>query len=116
MLSGSWKIRSQHDVRVEHSNKSVEVPGSGCGKEGVDDLTLTSRIRVGCDGPDRWLPPLIFSAVVIASWALRPADRRLQNATLAPETRPLAWAIPIGILLLLLAISYLTLPKGPPPG
>jgi hypothetical protein len=57
-----------------------------------------------------WLPPLVFLMFVIVSWALRPADRRLPNAGLAPETRPLAWAVPIGILLLLFVVSYLTLP------
>jgi hypothetical protein len=41
--------------------------------------------------------PVVFSMFVTASWALRPADRRLPNAGLAPETRPLAWAVPIGI-------------------
>jgi hypothetical protein len=57
-----------------------------------------------------WLTPLIFAMFAIASWALRPADRRLSNAGLPPETRPLAWAVPIGILLLLYAVSFLTLP------
>jgi hypothetical protein len=47
---------------------------------------------------------------VIVSWALRPADRRLPTAGPAPETRPLAWAVPIGILVLLFVASYLTLP------
>src|SRR5262249_246984 len=42
------------------------------------------------------LTPLVFSMFVIVSWALRPADRRLPNAGFAPETRPLAWAVPIG--------------------
>jgi hypothetical protein len=57
-----------------------------------------------------WLTPLVFSMFVIVSWALRPADRRLLNAGLGPETRPLDWAVPIGILLLLFVVSYLTLP------
>jgi hypothetical protein len=57
-----------------------------------------------------WLTPLVFLMFVIVSWALRPADRRLPNAGLAPETRPLAWAVPIGILLVLFVVSYLTLP------
>jgi hypothetical protein len=52
----------------------------------------------------------------MASWALRPADRRVQPAKLAAESRPLAWAIPIAIILVLLALSYVTLPNGPPPG
>src|SRR5262249_13603569 len=39
-----------------------------------------------------------------------PPDRRLPNPGLAPETRPLAWAVPIGILRLLSVVSYLPLP------
>src|SRR5262249_42442160 len=45
-----------------------------------------------------WVTPLVFLTFVIVSWALRPTDRRLPNVQLAPETRPLAWAIPLGIL------------------
>src|SRR5262249_11079670 len=57
-----------------------------------------------------WVTPLVFLTFVIVSWALRPADRRLSNAELAPEARPLAWAVPVAILLLLFVASYLTLP------
>ncbi len=70
---------------------------------------VASHLLAG-DGVEVWLPPLVFLIFVIVSWALRPADRRLPNAGLAPETRPLAWAVPIGILLLLFVVSYLTLP------
>jgi hypothetical protein len=56
-----------------------------------------------------WLTPLMFAMFAIASWALRPADRRLPNSGLPPETRPFAWAVPIGILLFLYAVSFLTL-------
>jgi len=70
---------------------------------------VASHLLVG-DGVDPWLTPLVFLMFVIISWALRPGDRRLPNAELAPETRPLAWVAPIGILLLLFAVSYLTLP------
>ena len=70
---------------------------------------VASHLLAG-DGAESWLTPLVFSMFAIASWALRPADRRLPNAALAPETRPLAWAVPIGILLLLFVVSYLTLP------
>jgi hypothetical protein len=58
-----------------------------------------------------WLTPLIFAMFAIASWALRPADRRLPNPGLPPETRPLAWGVPVGILLLLYAVCFLTLPS-----
>jgi DoxX-like family len=58
-----------------------------------------------------WLTPLVFAMLAVASWALRPADRRLPNSGLLPETRPLAWAVPVGILLLLYAASVLMLPS-----
>src|SRR5262245_27506295 len=70
---------------------------------------VTSHLLAG-DGVDAWLAPLVFLTFVIVSWLLRPADRDLPNARLAPESRPLAWAVPVGILLLLFVVSYLTLP------
>src|SRR4030095_7190395 len=48
-----------------------------------------------------WLTRLVSTTLAVVSWALRPADRRLPTAGIAPETRPVAWAVPIGILLLL---------------
>jgi|SRR5215510_7846600 len=75
---------------------------------------VASHVLAG-DGVGAWLAPLVFSTFVIASWALRPPDRRLPEAALAPKPRPRTWAVPIGVLLLLLAASYLTLPQGPPP-
>ena len=62
------------------------------------------------DVAEAWQVPLVYASIVIASWALRPADRRLSNAGLAPETRPLSWAVPIGILLIMYVVAYLTLP------
>jgi hypothetical protein len=70
---------------------------------------VASHLLAG-DSLEAWLLPLVFAMFAIASWALRPADRRLPNAGLAPETRRLTWAVPIGILALLFAVSYLTLP------
>ena len=70
---------------------------------------VASHLLAG-DGVQAWLTPLVFLVFGIMSWALRPADRRLPNAGLAAETRPLAWAVPIGVLLLLFVVSYLTLP------
>jgi hypothetical protein len=60
-----------------------------------------------------WMTPLFFATCAIVSWALRPADRRLPNSG-APESRPRAWAIPIGILVLLYVGSFLTLPLVQP--
>jgi len=70
---------------------------------------VASHLLVG-DGIAAWLPPLMFLMFVIASWALKPPDRRLPAAGPDPETRPLAWAVSIGILLVLFVVSYVTLP------
>ena len=62
------------------------------------------------DGVEVWLAPLVFLMFGIASWALRPAHRRLPNAGLAPKPTPGAWAVPIGVLILVYVGSFLTLP------
>ena len=75
---------------------------------------VTSHLLTG-DGPESWSAPLFFATCGIASWALRPADRRLRAdrpeiSSRAWETRPRAWAVPIGLLVVLYVVSLLTLP------
>jgi len=88
---------------------------------------VASHLSAG-DGVEAWRMPLIFATCAIASWALRPADRRLPETQLRrdrpasagqegagpPENRPRAWAVPIGILVVLYAVSFLTLPAIEP--
>ncbi len=66
------------------------------------------------DGPSKWAGPLIFAAITLASWALRPPDRRFELARSQP-TRPSAWIVPAALVVVLLLLSFLTLPKGAPP-
>lgn len=61
---------------------------------------VVSHLAVG-DDLVSWGPPLMFLAFAVASRALR-ADR--------PETRPRAWAMSIGLIVVLSAVSLLTLP------
>jgi hypothetical protein len=88
---------------------------------------VASHLSVG-DGPEAWLMPLFFATCAIASWVLRPVDRRLpetrvgqdrpgQDGAGSPEIRsrawhprPRAWAVPIGLLVVLYVFSFLTLP------
>src|SRR5215472_1045603 len=70
---------------------------------------VASHLFAG-DGAAAWSPALMFATFGIISWVLRPADRRLPDAESAPRVRPLEWAVPVGVLVLLLAVSYLTLP------
>ena len=71
-----------------------------------------SHMAVG-DRADKWAAPLLFAVFTIASWALRPADRRLSRSTTPRETRALSWVVPIAILTLMIIISLFTLPKTP---
>lgn len=73
----------------------------------------------------------MFGACAIASWVLRPADRRLPETRLRRArpadagpggfgpleirprswaSRPRAWIVPIGLIAVLYAVSFLTLP------
>lgn len=91
---------------------------------------VVSHLSVG-DGLQSWGVPLMFGACAIASWVLRPADRRLPQTRLrrhrladageggarspeirshAWEIRPRAWIVPIVLLVVLYAVSLLTLP------
>jgi hypothetical protein len=75
---------------------------------------VVSHVSVG-DGANRWAWPLMFAAFTLASWALRPPDRRLLLEQPTGSARPAAWIIPLSIVVVLLVLSLLTLPKGPPP-
>jgi DoxX-like family len=84
---------------------------------------VASHLSVG-DAPESWRVPLFFATCAVASWVLRPADRRLPETRLprdrpvdagqdgagAAETRPRAWAVPIVLLVVLYAVSFLSLP------
>jgi hypothetical protein len=91
---------------------------------------VASHLSAG-DGVESWSVPLMFATCAIASWVLRPPDRRLPETRLRrdrpadpgqdgagpPETRPHAWetrlrdwAVPIGLLVVLYAVSFLSLP------
>jgi hypothetical protein len=62
-----------------------------------------------------WMGPAGFAAFTLASWALRPADRRLPNSIPGTRTPTVVWIAAAGVLIVLLAAALLTLPVGPPP-
>jgi hypothetical protein len=63
----------------------------------------------------QWADPLIFSAFTLASWALRPASRRLPKLAPARGMRAEAWVVPVLIVAAMLGVAFLSLPKGAPP-
>ncbi|NKX86552.1 DoxX family protein [Nocardia coubleae] len=97
---------------------AIAVPGFGLIKEwayaGVCFMwagAAVSYLALG-DAPVSWAPPLMFLAFAVASWALRPADRRPggRATTDRPSTSPREWAASVGLLVALSAVSLLTLP------
>ncbi|MEV0033895.1 DoxX family protein [Nocardia sp. NPDC050793] len=84
---------------------------------------VVSHLAVG-DGVESWSGALVFAMCAVASWMLRPADRRLPQTRLRrdrtagagqvgaglPGIRSRDWAVAIGLLVLLFAVSFLTLP------
>lgn len=67
------------------------------------------------DSTGTWLGPLVFSAFTIVSWALRPAGRTLVRSVPTAKTSTVAWTVPVLIALAMVAVSFVTLPKGAPP-
>ena len=73
---------------------------------------VASHALVG-DRPSVLVWPLIFAISTLASWALRPAERRL---AIGPDsdTREIDWIVPIVLAVVMLVVSLLMLPEGAP--
>lgn len=75
---------------------------------------VVSHLITG-DGVLAWGPPLMFAALAVASWVLRPADRRLpetrrrRDRAELPAVRPRAWTVAAAVLAGVYAVSFLTL-------
>jgi hypothetical protein len=68
-----------------------------------------SHLAVG-DLARSWIPPLVFAALTLMSWALRAPERRVPSGEHASKR---AWAVASGLLVLMAIVALLTLPKGP---
>ncbi len=75
---------------------------------------VASHFLVG-DGPNKWMVPFIFAVITLASWALRPPERRVPPTAPTSKLRPVAWIVPLVVIAGFLGIALLTLPKGPSP-
>jgi hypothetical protein len=67
------------------------------------------------DTPGTAIGPAVFALLTLASWALRPADRRLPSEQVPVAVRPVGWLVPLALVVAFLGLSLATLPKGPPP-
>jgi hypothetical protein len=71
-----------------------------------------SYVAIG-DPVRAWIPPLVYACLTLASWALRPPERRLAASGALVSKR--AWTIALGVLSLMTVVALLTLPKGKNP-
>jgi hypothetical protein len=62
-----------------------------------------------------WIAPLVFAALTIGSWALRPQNRKLVAVESSTKVRVIAWWVPVVITAAMAAVALLTLPPGAPP-
>src|SRR2546428_13521493 len=55
--NSSALANANHNIRVQHCKKALEVAGAHCGEEGIDNETLAFEIRVGNSIPPTHAPP-----------------------------------------------------------
>ncbi len=67
------------------------------------------------DGPGKWVGPAVFGGFTLASYVLRPDDRRRGGPAKGAPARPREWIATVGLLAGFVVLALLTLPKGPPP-
>jgi len=73
---------------------------------------LASHLFVG-DRPGIWLTPVIMLVLLLASWALRPSDRRTTSVEWVADSRPAAWLVPVALLAVFAVVALFTLPAPP---
>jgi hypothetical protein len=57
----------------------------------------------------------MIAVATFGSWALRPEQRRLPQATPSTELPIVHWIVPVAAVMAFLVIAFLTLPDGPAP-
>ncbi|HUA98507.1 MAG TPA: DoxX family protein [Terracidiphilus sp.] len=67
------------------------------------------------DAAGSWIGPLVFAGFALASWALRPAARRLPRSGDTAGAGWASWLAPVLTVAAMVGAAFLTLPKGAPP-
>src|SRR5262249_43172251 len=104
LIIGAWKLPCAVTLLVPRFGRLKEwaYPAAIFNYTGA----AASHLAVG-DGPSQWIGPLVFSAITLASWVLRPQDRRLPQAAPSAPLRPAAWIAPLGLTAAFLVLSLL---------
>jgi hypothetical protein len=53
--------------------------------------------------------------ITLASWALRPAERRVAAEHAKVQVSTIGWIVPLSVIAVFLVIALFTLPKGTSP-
>jgi hypothetical protein len=111
-ILGVWKLAGAVVLLVPRFQRLKEWAYAGA----VFDFSGAAASHwLAGDRPGKWALPLSFTAAVLASWVLRPPDRRLEPTAAQAPVRPVGWLIPFVIVGAFVVLALLTLPKGPPP-
>jgi hypothetical protein len=73
---------------------------------------VMSHAWVG-DGPEGWGAPLVFTIFTVASWTLRPTDRRAVSTSRASNARRIVWILTLAAIGMMVVIALITLPRMP---
>jgi len=73
-------------------------------------VAAASHLLAG-DSSGAWVAPIVFTALTMASWALRPTTRRSLQARQTMPTSAITWYVPALILAAMVVVAFLTLPK-----
>jgi hypothetical protein len=109
-ILGVWKLASAAALVAPRFLRLKEWAYAGCFF--CYSGAAASHVLAG-DDSDRFVAPAAFAMLTMFSWALRPSELRLPGPRGAGETRPFAWAARLGLVLLMLVVSFLTLPLVP---
>jgi hypothetical protein len=110
LILGAWKLPCAVTILVPRLVRLKEWAYAGAffNYSGA----VASHLFVG-DDADKWVAPMVFAAFTLASWALRPPDRRFVHERSVDGPRYAAWIIPLTVVIVFLVIALLTLPLAP---
>ncbi len=112
-ILGIWKIPCSFVLMLPHFERVKEWAYAGAFF--TYSGAAMSHFAAG-EGFHRAGAPLVLAVLTMLSWALRPSSRRLVAPEAQEKNTPIvSWLVPIAVVVAMLIISFLTLPKGPPP-
>jgi DoxX-like family len=110
LILGAWKLPCAVTILVPRLVRLKEWAYAGAffNYSGA----VASHLFVG-DDADQWVAPMVFAVFTLASWALRPPDRRFVQERSVDGARYVAWIIPVTVVIVFLVLVLLMLLLAP---